>query len=484
LAWLIEDRRWIPREAALIMPPHLKQQAVLWNGICIRCHTTHSQPRIESGSQQADTSVAELGISCEACHGPAEEHIRANQNPARRYQQHVAHVGDETIINPQRLSAERSSQACGQCHAIASFSRQDWWRGHWNAFQPGEDLHRTRQVIQPTQPESLVDLRGALEANPDYLIGHYWRDGMVRVSGREYNGLIESPCYQGGKLSCLSCHKMHGSDPNDQLSAGMLGDQACLQCHEDFRGRIAEHSHHSAESAGSRCYNCHMPHTTYGLLKAIRSHQVSSPLVKATVDTGRPNACNQCHLDKSLGWTQEHLAEWFGSHHAPRDEMRVETSKTQLPALPLAEREEYLLDADQQNLSAMAVTLLRGDAGQRALAAWSMGWPDAHTASGRMWQAPYLAQLLEDPYPAVRYIAARSLRQLPGYETFEYDFVGPASDRQAAHRRAIEQWQQTRDQRLNETGAAILIDDGGHLDRATFERLLKLRDDRDIDLKE
>jgi predicted CXXCH cytochrome family protein len=459
LAWLIADQRWIPREAALVMPPHLKQQAVLWNGICIRCHSTHSQPRMDAGSQLADTTVAELGISCEACHGPAEEHIRANQNPSRRYAQHLGDQGDPTIINPARLSAERSSQVCGQCHAIASFGRQDWWRGHWNAFQPGADLHTTRNVIQPTQEETLADLREALKANPDYLIGHYWRDGMVRVSGREYNGLIESPCYQGGKFSCLSCHSMHASDPNDQLSAGMLSDQACLQCHEDFRDRVAEHSHHAADSAGSRCYNCHMPHTTYGLLKAIRSHQVSNPSVAASVSTGRPNACNQCHLNQGLGWTQEHMAAWYG------------TAKVEL-------------NEDDEQLSSIATLLLRGDAGQRALAAWSMGWEEAHTASGDKWQPPFLAQLLDDPYPAVRYIAVRSLRRLPGYETLEFDFVGPQHERQEAQRRALAVWEQSANQRLDQTGPAILIDAAGRLDRATFERLLKLRDDRDIDLKE
>ncbi len=282
---------------------------------------------------------------------------------------------DETIVNPSRLSAERSSQACGQCHAIASFSRHDWWRGHWNDFRPGEDLHATRHVIRPNSSESLVDLQQQLKQDPDFLRSYYWSDGMVRVSGREYNGLIESPCYQGGKFSCLSCHSMHDSDPNDQLAAGMQSDQACLQCHEKYREKVAEHTHHAPSSAGSRCYNCHMPHTTYGLLKAIRSHQVSSPSVASSVQTGRPNACNQCHLDKSLGWTQTHLSEWY--------------------ATPKVE-----LNDEQAKLSAMAVMLLRGDAGQRALTAWSMGWDEAQRGLRQEMASPI-------PGPIVR-------RSLPG----------------------------------------------------------------------
>jgi hypothetical protein len=132
----------------------------------------------------------------------------------------------------------------------------------------------------------------------------------------------------------------------------------------------------------------------------------------------------------------------------------------------------------------MVLLLLRGDAGQRALAAWSMGWDDAQVAAGGKWQAPYLAQLLEDPYPAVRYIALRSLKQLSGFEEFTADFVGPAGDRRAAHERVLQLWEQARSGRLDQTGEAILIDSDGLLDRAAFERLLRQRDDRDIDLKE
>lgn len=453
LAWLKERSRWIPREAALIMPPQLKQRAVVWNGVCIRCHSTHSQPRVtpQLTSELVDTSSTDLGIACEACHGPGAAHVRANQDPLRRYAKHFAGNGDETIVNPARLTADRSAQACGQCHAIASFSpnRQDWQRGHWNDFQPGKDLDATRSIIRPNSKASLIDLEAQLEQDPEFLRSYYWKDNMVRVSGREYNGLIDSPCFQGGKFSCLSCHSMHASDPDDQLASRMETDHACLQCHEDFRDKLAEHTHHAPDSAGSRCYNCHMPHTTYGLLKAIRSHQVSSPSVETSVKTGRPNACNQCHLDKSLGWTQERLAEWYGT--------------------PSVE-----LDDDQATLSAMAVMLLRGDAGQRALAAWSMGWEDARKASGDNWQAHYLAQLLDDPYPAVRYIAERSLRRLSGQADFHYDFVGPQRQRQAAQQQVRATWQRA-------GGGPPFT---GGIDQAAWDRLLKQRDDRDIDLKE
>jgi hypothetical protein len=180
---------------------------------------------------------------------------------------------------------------------------------------------------------------------------YFWPDGMVRVTGREYNGLIESPCYQRGEPSCLSCHEMHPDDRssssleewrNDQLKAELPGDRACLKCHADFADRIAEHTHHAVDSSGSNCLNCHMPHTTYGLLKTIRSHQIDSPSVGAALSIGRPTACNHCHLDRSLGWTAEHLKSWY-SHDIP------ELTETQL------------------NRSAAVHDLLTGDAAQRVV---------------------------------------------------------------------------------------------------------------------
>src|SRR4029078_8568217 len=111
----------------------------------------------------------------------------------------------------------------------------------------------------------------------------------------------------------------------------------CLQCHADEKYATRGHTHHEASSSGSRCYNCHMPHTTYGLLKAIRSHTIDIPSVAASVQVGRPNACNLCHGDQTLGWTARYLQEWYSI--APPD-----------------------LEDDQRNISAAVLWALQGDA--------------------------------------------------------------------------------------------------------------------------
>ncbi len=354
---------------------------------------------------------------------------------------------------------------------------------HGFRYQPGKKLEddapiTIRLTSVPGDPRFPEEVR----KHPELLHGTFWPDGMVRVSGREYNGLIESPCFKRGEMSCISCHSMHKSDPDDQLAAGMDGNQACLQCHDKFgnstqklgssaksalgpppsalenqNGPLTAHTHHAASSSGSLCYNCHMPHTTYGLLKSIRSHTISSPNIDATVKTGRPNACNLCHLDKSLGWTAARLAEWY-----------------RIPAPNLS--------PDEQVTAASVLAALRGDAGQRAILAWHMGWNPALQASGADWVQLYLAQLLTDPYSAVRYVAKRSLNRLPGFAKLDYDYLAPAQQLEAAQRKAFEL--AFADSGKGPSNPAVLVDKGGVWQTNKVRAFLRQRDDRSMELLE
>src|SRR5688500_10703630 len=221
----------------------------------------------------------------------------------------------------------------------------------------------------------------------------------------------------------------------------MDSNEACFQCHSSFRANLEKHTYHKANSSGSLCYNCHMPFTTYGLLKGIRSHQITSPDATVARDTGRPIACAGCHLDKSAEWVAKGLEKWYG-HKMPN------------------------LTDEEKELPASVVMALKGDAGQRALAADAMGWKDAQAASGgATWLSPYLAQLMDDPYPAVRYIAHRSLRTLPEYKNFAFDFSPDPSRRPSV----AEQIQQT---------------NKPNMDAAKYSRLLKARDNTSMDLQE
>lgn len=448
---LVDEPRWMPLDGCCVGPPTSGQESETgrWNRVCNKCHSTHARPRV-TDQDQMDTLYAELGIACEACHGPGLEHMESLRDPRVRYAAHLGEGADPTIVDPEDLTHERSSQVCGQCHGITLFNDHEA-RREWNekgfAFRPGADILETRHYKKTGDDK-------------------FWSDGMVRVSGREYNGLLESPCYQAGAMTCLSCHRMHKpvDDPralrewaDDQLHLGMEGDSACTQCHDQYTddGSVAAHTYHAPESSGSRCYNCHMPYTTYGLLKGIRSHTVSSPSAQETIETGRPNACNQCHLDQTLEWTGEHLADWYG----------IEPPE---------------LSEDQRTIVASVLWALTGDAGQRALTAFYMGWDEARATSRTEWMTPFLALLMNDDYHAVRYISARSMKKQAQVTVEGYDFADSHEERYAATLRAVEAW----NARGRAPDPAMLIDERGQLNMEAFNRLLTERDLRPVTLNE
>jgi hypothetical protein len=246
---------------------------------------------------------------------------------------------------------------------------------------------------------------------------------------------------------------------DDQLKVGMDGNEACLQCHTTFRANLTSHTKHAAGSTGSSCYNCHMPFTTYGLLKTIRSHQISSPSVAVSLQTGRPNACNLCHLDRTSEWTAEHLENWYGI------------------AKPT-------LTEDDRSIATSIIWLLSGDAGQRAIAAQSIGWPAAQQASGTTWMAPYLTQLLGDPYDAVRFVAYRSLGTLPGFASFEFALLGPPEQRAQSQRRALDLWARSIAQTGFRDDPALLLDRARTFKTEVVSRLVHARDNRRVFLRE
>ena len=460
-AWLIEDQRWVPFLQTFLRDPAIQAAPQTWNLNCINCHATGGQPRFDLRVGFLDTRAGEIGIACEACHGPAEEHVRANQNPVRRYlnHAHAATQPDHTIVNPIRPAAKVSAQICGQCHGIRWVMDREEWNRLGYLYRPGRDLRPSAPLVRPTRLPEQPWLQDPLQKNPTFLQDHYWSDGMVRVSGREYSGLIESACHEKGELSCVSCHSMHRSQPDDQLATQMDGNQACVKCHDAARHDTPAHTHHLAGSSGSHCYNCHMPHTTYGLLKAIRSHKITSPTVSESLNTGRPNACNLCHLDRTLQWTSAHLTKWYGQP-SPK------------------------LEPELQTVSAALLWLMKGDAGQRALIAWHMGWPPARQASGDQWFAPFLAQTLDDPYSTVRYIAHRSLKRLPGYEDVAFDFTGAPTEATRAQDRVMEIWNRSSARTSKEAGSAILIDPARGLLQEQIQNLRAQRNNRSMDLQE
>jgi hypothetical protein len=412
IIYLIDQQRWIPRRSAFLRIGEMPGAELgRWNAGCSKCHSTHPRQRRNSETKAWDTHVGEFGIACEACHGPGEEHVafQSEKSDSQR---------DDIVVNPVDLPHESKSDLCGQCHGIGlldyNVMSEAEYLSNGSPFRPGMTFDQLPfcSIVQASPEHWDTDVFKRFATSQHVLNSQFWADGEVRVSGREYNGMIESQCFKQGQIACISCHTMHEQDQtrqgewkDDQLIAGMQTDQACLQCHNDYAELGSAHTHHPLGSSGSECMNCHMPHTVYGLLKSIRSHRISSPSVQTTIQTGRANACNLCHLDQTLQWASDHLAEWYG-------QQKPELTK------------------DEQTVSAAVLHMVKGDAAQRALQVANFARPQAVEISGSDWMYPYLLLGMDDPYEAIRIISERSLRELGlGRTDFHYDFLDSPEQR-------------------------------------------------------
>jgi predicted CXXCH cytochrome family protein len=407
LLYHLGEKRWVHNLGAFLAPDSddywARSRGANWNESCLYCHNTEpvKNPTRDVRGRVAgyDTTVTELGIACAACHGPGEEHVHS-QTAGRT-------LGEADVVHPAHLSVERRDQICARCHGSLVPNPAAWDPAtHRDPFIPGRDLWRFNSLFKSEAEQ--YQLAGAAPRTadppkPKADDGRFWGDGTPLTTALEYNGMALSKCYQEGRgsMSCLSCHTMHGDDPNLLLKPRMQTDAACLQCHEKYREGLIGHTRHAADSPGSRCVNCHMPHQVYSLMATHRSHRIETPTLAGSLGTGKPHACNLCHLDKSLGWTKTELAKWPNG----------------------AKNGAGALSAEEEAIAYSVLVLTQGDARSRAVVAGAFSNPDAIRAAGSDWTGSMLVRLAErERYPAVRYLLHRALAG----KTPDYDHLAPA----------------------------------------------------------
>jgi hypothetical protein len=433
VAWDIVHQRWMSLNGAFFFPDGTDyfQHRAPWDPNCVFCHNVKAQPRYDETENRFDTEVAELGIACGACHGPAAAHAAAAASPLTRALWRLDPHRDRLIVQPEKLSAERSLMVCGHCHGQRlpeprSRIRQLMVEG--DPYNAGGDL---AEYYQPVGHETAVSTRtGGLS-----FATRFWNNGSPRLTAYEYQGILRSACFRKGsephRINCLTCHTMHDGGPKGTIQPegqisdeNRLTDKPCLTCHEKFSpvAALSSHTGHGATSSGSRCYNCHMPRVVQGVMAVHRTHDITIPDPALTAGGGVPNACNLCHLDRSVLWAQAAAGRLWPKRFG-------DAPKISGPGLSEAEGPRMLF---------------AGDAVTRALAAEALGGlPENPPAGSRMpsaaWAQPYLIEAWNDNYPIVRYYVANSLEKAALREKLEKpDYLADDARRGAM----IEPWRQ------------------------------------------
>jgi hypothetical protein len=142
------------------------------------------------------------------------------------------------------------------------------------------------------------------------------------------------------------------------------------------------------------------------------THDISVPQPQLTAAQAVPNACNLCHLDKSVNWAiHESQRLWPDRYRATQPSSDAQFEMAEGPRM-----------------------LFAGDALTRALAAEAMGG-DGMMKPDPQWAAPYLVEAFADNYPIVRFFAANGLAADP-WKIPKPDYLAAAPVRQAA----LDQW--------------------------------------------
>lgn len=461
LAWHIEEERWIHLNGAFLDPDAtpFTQHTALWDGNCIFCHNVKAQPGYNVQAQTYDAAVAELGIACEACHGPASEHIARNHNPLRRY---LLYVGerDPSLISPAELSPRRQVQICGHCHGQRTPAPEErilQFMAEGDPFTAGDDLS---QYVAPIWLDT--ELYGVSFAQ------RFWADGTPRLTAYEYQGYLLSDEHHDSDLTCTSCHNAHGGDPAGMIDPVMRGQEGCLQCHEEIRADVAAHTRHQAGGPGSDCYACHMPHITYGLLNLHPTHHIENPEPARAWRYEMPEACSLCHTNQTAVWAAEAQSQLF-QQPLPAD----------LPADPAFGTAEAVR------------TLLMGDVVQRATAVAALSGERYYRqeADARLWVVPFLLLALEDEYPAIRYMAWRGLRDVTARAALtlpvtDYDYLAGADTRTAHLFQLWDWWAAVDKTAIPFPGTAVPLDASFMPQTAVIQPLLARRSDEAVHIGE
>lgn len=376
-----------------------------WNYQCAFCHSTNVKKGYDVTADAFDTTWSEISIGCEACHGPASRHVawaaktgdgQKSDGPGKGFAARLnERKGIVWTMTPSGTAARSETrktnneiETCATCHA----RRQ----------QVSDDFAETRRFLDAFRPSTI---------EPDL----YHVDGQQRDEVYTYASFLQSRMHAAG-VTCSDCHNPH----TGKLRAS--GNAVCAQCHASETFDTPSHHHHKSGSEGAACASCHMPTTTYMVVDPRHDHSMRIPRPDRTSQLGTPNACNQCHSDKTALWARDAIRSWYpspkpgyqsfaeafdlGDRSAPgaQDALMRIAEDDSLPPIARASTIARLDQFPSPQALEVAIKSLRStDAAVRAAAIGIISGTNSEIRRLR------LAPLLRDETRTVRMGAARSL---------------------------------------------------------------------------
>jgi predicted CXXCH cytochrome family protein len=315
---------------------------------------------------------AEIGVGCEACHGPGAAHVAWAEGAE------IARGGAELDAYGFTMDfgdTEAAIQQCAGCHS----RREPYGDG---SPLPGTPYH---------------DAYGLSLLWP----GLYHADRQILDEVYVYGSFLQSRMY-AQRVGCMDCH-----DPHTAVLRAE-GNAVCTRCHS-LEGDAAfpqaagsydtpAHHFHEPGSEAAQCTSCHMAERIYMGVDGRRDHSFRIPRPDLAGATGAPDACTDCHQDREAEWAAETIRRSFPDNGHRRLHYGVSLARGRADAVAAAgDLADTAADDGQPGIV-------------RATALWLL--EQANSAS----TAERLAPLLTDPDPLVRAAAASLQRTAPPQE--------------------------------------------------------------------
>lgn len=355
-----------------------------WNYMCADCHSTNLKKGYNANTDTFKTTWSDINVGCESCHGPGKKHIAwaAKDDAEKSKDPHAGFPyllddldGVSWTMNAQTGTVERSPATsvnteigvCAACHSR---------RGEMK-----EGIEADGSFLDHYRPALLS-------------AGLYHTDGQILDEVYVWGSFEQSKMRAAG-VTCSNCHEPHS------LELRAPQQQVCSQCHLPAKFATIEHHKHQQDSEGANCLNCHMPATTYMVVDPRRDHSMRIPRPDLSLEFDTPNACNQCHTDKSTDWAATEFHKLWPQAKMPFQSWTKSLSQARA-GLPQAEI-SLMKTIRDQTLPGLA----------RATAVSELG-PYLSPLSGQV-----LKNVLSDNSPLVRFAALGVLDLIPPEKRYQ-----------------------------------------------------------------
>lgn len=335
VTWDTIDNKWFHQYAGdeIVITDwlHWTRGAQNWNTMCAECHSTNLKKNYFVEKDSFHTTYSSINVSCESCHGPGQKHVNWADNGEKGENMYVI------LGNNQKTQLNM----CAPCHA---------------------------RRVKLTQ-----DLVPGLSFEDQYLVQNissefYHLDGQILEEDYVYGSFLQSKMHSLG-IKCGDCHNVHS------MKLKLTGNKLCLQCHVPATYDTPEHHFHKENTEASQCINCHMTGRYYMGNDFRRDHSFRIPRPDQSVSHGTPNACSECHQDKSEEWAAEWVVNWYGKERKPhfsdyllmsyesdltpdqRTQLNTFINDLNYPAIARSTVIENLNDPDEEQIKALLTAL-------------------------------------------------------------------------------------------------------------------------------